>query len=285
MASKLILVLALVPLSMAYPPDHHDAEKEQYMAWKEKMEKEKQEYMAWKDKQMDEHKDQFMEWKEKHDDMVDEFKDWKEDKHDEMKKKFMEWKEKQDAMKEKFMEYQHKEKEQQKKEFMEWKNKMEQKSMKDGEDMKHMDDDRMKMIKKWHMWEEKMQGLEHFDKMMVEFKGKAHKFVMKVVHQMLEFCNSAETSDAMKGMLGNAGMQGDNGDKMGMDGSSMPSDMHFPTNMDSEEEMKALAEKVRKMSEENQKKLYIGGMIKSMCTGAKTYALHAYEWKKKYLLH
>lgn len=48
--------------------------------------------------------------------------------------------------------------------------------------------------------------------------------------------------------------------------------------------MGQLAEKIRKMSKEQQKKLFMGGLIKSMCGGAKTYVMHAKRFEETYMM-
>ncbi|XP_046361998.2 inactive protein RESTRICTED TEV MOVEMENT 2-like [Haliotis rufescens] len=118
-----------------------------------------------------------------------------------------------------------------------------------------------------------------FKELIESFQEQKHKFAFQLTHAFLQLCQCGEVNAQMNKMF--MGLNTNNDTEMvgGMD-----DDMRGAMEAMETGNMGHLAEKIRKMSKEQQKKLFMGGLIKSMCGGAKTYVMHAKRFEETYMM-
>ncbi|XP_067659206.1 golgin subfamily A member 6-like protein 25 [Haliotis asinina] len=138
-----------------------------------------------------------------------------------------------------------------------------------------------KMYELWQRHEEMKQRKAkegEFKELIESFQEQKHMFAFQLTHAFLQLCQCGEVNAQMNKMF--MGLRtNDDTDMIGGMGEEMRGAMEAMETGD----MASLAAKIKKMDREQQKKLFMGGLIKSMCGGAKAYVMQAKRFEETYM--
>ncbi|XP_046562411.1 probable DNA double-strand break repair Rad50 ATPase [Haliotis rubra] len=138
-----------------------------------------------------------------------------------------------------------------------------------------------KMYELWQKHEEmkKKKAKEgEFKELIESFQEQKNKFAFQLTHAFLQLCQCGEVNAQMNKMF--MGLRtNDDTDMIGGMGEGMREAVEAMETGN----MASLAEKIKKMDHEQQKKLFMGGLVKSMCGGAKAYVMQAKRFEETYM--
>ncbi|XP_048250119.1 DNA ligase 1-like isoform X3 [Haliotis rufescens] len=273
MVPKFALVLVLLPLALAWPMEVKDDEKEMMMKYmmategKEDNKDMMMKYMMATEGKED-NKDMMMKYMMKK--MAEEKKEHYAGDADGCKADDdAEWKvwvkkqqeEKAEKMKEEYKKF---------KEFMAHKKMMEEKKMEEKKEQMY------EMWQKQKEMKEREEKEGEFKEMIESFQSQKHKFAFQLTHEFLQLCQCNEVSEQMEKL---SMFTIRNGTDLMDNMTSSNVSMSMETG-----DMAMLAQKMSKMSAEEKKKVFMAGLIKSMCNGAQTFIRHAKQFEEMYVV-
>ncbi|XP_067659287.1 protein maph-9-like [Haliotis asinina] len=176
-----------------------------------------------------------------------------------------------------WMRKQHEEKaEKMKEEYMKFKEFMTHKKMMEEKKMKEEKERMYELWQKQKEMKEREAKEEEFKEMIDSFQTQKHKFAFQLTHEFLQLCQCNEVSEQMEKLSMFSIRNGtDLMDNMTSSNVSMAMESG---------DMAMLAQKMSKMSADEKKKVFMSGLIKSMCNGAQTFIRHAKQFEEMYLV-
>jgi len=140
--------------------------------------------------------------------------------------------------------------------------------------MKEMASRRESMMNQWRMWQSQLAQAEEFDGNMNKYMEMKIKYMFSLTMDYLKFCRCSDYAGHLQRYLSHDGM-------------TYEPAMSDAFNLDDLEgidvgNVDAVAQRMATLSQQEQIKLFFGGIIASMCDSVKTYVDQVKAWETQY---